>query len=49
MTVLELRDVSRAYGQGPARVEALRGVDLTVEAGGMVAVMGQDAVGGARP
>jgi len=40
MTVLELRDVSKAYGQGAGRVEALRQVDLTVGSGGMVAVMG---------
>src|ERR1700726_439990 len=45
MTVLELKDVSKAYGQGPARVEALHGVDLTVEAGGMVAVMGPSGSG----
>ncbi len=45
MTVLELKDVSKAYGQGPARVEALHSVDLTVEAGGMVAVMGPSGSG----
>ena len=45
MAVLELKDVSKAYGQGPARVEALHGVDLTVEAGGMVAVMGPSGSG----
>src|SRR5258705_13672268 len=37
MTVLELRDVSKAYGQGAGRVEALRQVDLTVWSGGWVA------------
>ncbi|HEX3389877.1 MAG TPA: ABC transporter ATP-binding protein [Streptosporangiaceae bacterium] len=45
MTVLELRDVSKTYGQGAARVEALRQVDLTVAAGGMVAVMGPSGSG----
>jgi len=45
MTVLELRDVSKAYGQGVGRVEALRQVDLTVSAGGMVAVMGPSGSG----
>jgi putative ABC transport system ATP-binding protein len=45
MTVLELRDVSRSYGQEAARVDALRGVDLAVEAGGMVAVMGPSGSG----
>jgi putative ABC transport system ATP-binding protein len=45
MTVLELQDVSKAYGQGAGRVEALRQVDLTVGAGGMVAVMGPSGSG----
>jgi putative ABC transport system ATP-binding protein len=45
MTVLELRRVSKAYGDGPARVQALRDVDLSVDAGAMVAVMGQSGSG----
>ena len=45
MAVLELRDVSKVYGQGAARVEALHQVDLAVEAGGMVAVMGPSGSG----
>ncbi len=45
MAVLELRDVSKVYGEGAGRVEALRRVDLTVEAGGMVAVMGPSGSG----
>ncbi len=45
MTVLELRDVSKTYGQGAGRVEALRQVDLAVAAGGMVAVMGPSGSG----
>ncbi len=45
MTVLELRDVSKAYGQEAARVDALRGVNLAVEPGGMVAVMGPSGSG----
>ena len=45
MTVLELRGVSKAYGQGAALVEALHEVSLTVEAGGMVAVMGPSGSG----
>ena len=45
MTVLELRGVSKIYGQGAAEVHALAGVDLSVEAGAMVAVMGPSGSG----
>jgi putative ABC transport system ATP-binding protein len=42
---VELRRVSKVYGAGPARVQALRDVDLSVAAGAMVAVMGQSGSG----
>jgi ABC-type lipoprotein export system ATPase subunit len=45
MTVLQLRGVSKTYGQEPARVHALSGVDLSVQAGEMVAVMGPSGSG----
>jgi len=45
MIVVELRRVSKVYGTGPARVQALHDVDLSVEAGSMVAVMGQSGSG----
>ena len=45
MNVLELRKVSRVYGQGAAEVRALLDVDLTVRAGSMVAVMGPSGSG----
>jgi putative ABC transport system ATP-binding protein len=45
MTMLELRAVSKVYGQGEAQVHALRGVDLSVDAGSMVAVMGPSGSG----
>ncbi len=45
MTVLELRRVSKTYGQGAAEVHALAGVDLSVDAGSMVAVMGPSGSG----
>ena len=45
MTVLELRNVSKVYGQGAAEVHALRGIDLTVSAGTMLAVMGPSGSG----
>ena len=37
---LALNNVSKTYGEGPARVEALREVDLSVRASEMVAIMG---------
>jgi putative ABC transport system ATP-binding protein len=43
--VLQLIDVSKVYGTGAAQVHALTGVDLTVRAGEMVAVMGPSGSG----
>ena len=43
--VLELRRVSKSYGQGPTLVEALRGVDLSVHTGELVAIMGPSGSG----
>jgi putative ABC transport system ATP-binding protein len=45
MSMLELRKVTKVYGQGTSQVEALRGVDLSVAAGSMVAVMGPSGSG----
>jgi putative ABC transport system ATP-binding protein len=45
MSVLEMRRVSRVYGQGAAEVHALNDVDLDVDAGAMVAVMGPSGSG----
>jgi putative ABC transport system ATP-binding protein len=45
MSILELRHVSRTYGQGAAQVRALDDVSLSVEAGSMVAVMGPSGSG----
>jgi len=43
--LLQLRDVTKIYGQGEARVAALAGADLTIEAGEFVAVMGASGSG----
>jgi putative ABC transport system ATP-binding protein len=40
-----MRDVSKVYGEGANEVHALRGVDLTVDAGALVAVMGPSGSG----
>jgi len=44
-SLLALRRVSKSYGQGAAEVHALCEVDLTVDAGTMVAVMGPSGSG----
>ena len=45
MSVLELRRVSKVYGQGGAEVRALDRVTLSVDQGAMVAVMGPSGSG----
>ena len=45
MNMLELRQVSKSYGQGTAEVHALREVSLTADEGAMVAVMGPSGSG----
>ena len=45
MNMLELRRVSRSYGQDSAEVHALREVSLTADEGSMVAVMGPSGSG----
>jgi putative ABC transport system ATP-binding protein len=45
MSYLELCQVSKSYGEGTTEVRALRGVDLAVEAGELVAVMGPSGSG----
>jgi putative ABC transport system ATP-binding protein len=44
-TALELRRVTKIYGSGPTEVHALSAVDLTVERGELVAVMGPSGSG----
>ena len=45
MSILEMRQVSRTYGQGAAEVHALANINLSVDAGAMVAVMGPSGSG----
>jgi putative ABC transport system ATP-binding protein len=45
MSLLELHGVVKEYGKGPTAVAALRGIDLTVERGSLVAVMGPSGSG----
>jgi putative ABC transport system ATP-binding protein len=43
--MLDMRQVSKTYGSGPAEVHALEAVDLTVAAGELVAIMGPSGSG----
>ncbi len=43
--MIELRNIHKAFGKKDARVEALRGVDISVGEGEMVAVMGKSGSG----
>jgi putative ABC transport system ATP-binding protein len=45
MYVLETRQVRKSFGEGDAQVEALRGVDLGVAKGEMLAIMGRSGSG----
>lgn len=45
MSYLELRQVSKTYGEGPTEVHALSEIDLFVERGTLVAVMGPSGSG----
>lgn len=43
--LIELKDVSKVYGTGQAEMQALRNVDLRIEPGDFVAVMGPSGSG----
>ena len=43
--LIELRAVTKTYGQGSTALQALKGVDLSIEAGDFVAIMGPSGSG----
>ncbi|MGB0613579.1 MAG: ATP-binding cassette domain-containing protein, partial [Miltoncostaeaceae bacterium] len=43
--VIDVAAVTKSYGSGRGRVDALRGVDLTVHEGEIVAIVGQSGSG----
>ncbi|MDP3616969.1 MAG: ABC transporter ATP-binding protein [Rhodoferax sp.] len=43
--LIELKQVTKVYGQGATALAALKGVDLTIEAGDFVAIMGPSGSG----
>ncbi|WP_020559749.1 ABC transporter ATP-binding protein [Thiofilum flexile] len=45
MNLIELRQITKTYGQGQAQFQALKGVDLVIEKGDFVAVMGPSGSG----
>ncbi len=45
MSYLELRGITKVYGEGATEVHALSNVDLSVDAGSLVAVMGASGSG----
>jgi putative ABC transport system ATP-binding protein len=45
MSMLEMKKVSKVYGKGAAEVDALSNIDLAVERGSLVAVMGPSGSG----
>src|SRR6202453_3826611 len=45
MSMLELRQVSKSYGEGANEVDAISEIDLTVERGSLVAIMGPSGSG----
>ncbi|GKX68922.1 ABC transporter ATP-binding protein [Inconstantimicrobium mannanitabidum] len=45
MAFVELKNIKKTYGKGDGKVEALKGIDLSIEKGDMLAIMGASGSG----
>ena len=45
MNIIELRDINKIYGTGGSKVHVLKGIDLDIESGDFVAIIGQSGSG----
>lgn len=45
MALISIKDLCKSYGSGDKRVDVLKGIDLTVEKGETIAVLGASGVG----
>lgn len=45
MEILKIKNLKKIYGEGQIKVEALKGIDLSIERGQMVAIMGPSGCG----
>ena len=45
MALIEIKNVTKQYTSGDDVVEALRGVDISIEAGEFITIMGQSGSG----
>ncbi len=45
MSILELRNIEKDYGKGEAQVKALKNINLSIEKGEMIAIMGPSGSG----
>ncbi|MDO8386338.1 MAG: ATP-binding cassette domain-containing protein, partial [Polaromonas sp.] len=45
LPLIRLRNITKVYGEGATALQALKGVDLDIEAGDFVAIMGPSGSG----